>query len=162
MKIRRAETKDHGRIMEIYAAAQEYMIRSGNPDQWKRVYPSPELIASDIENGVCYVIFDDTGVHGVFAMIEGDDPTYARIENGSWLNDGPYAAIHRVASDGVLHGIVGCAADYGKSLYDNIRIDTHEKNLTMQRRLEKSGFRKCGIIYVADGSPRIAYQWSRD
>ena len=25
---------------------------------------------------------------------------------------------------------------------------------------EKSGFEKCGTIYVADGSPRMAYQWS--
>ena len=28
----------------------------------------------------------------------------------------------------------------------------------MQRVFEKNGFEKCGIIYVEDGSPRIAYQ----
>ena len=28
----------------------------------------------------------------------------------------------------------------------------------MQQLLELNGFRRCGIIYVRDGSPRIAYQ----
>ena len=27
---------------------------------------------------------------------------------------------------------------------------------------EKNSFEKCGTIYVADGSPRIAYQWSKN
>ena len=40
----------------------------------------------------------------------------------------------------------------------NIRIDTHEKNASMQRMVEKNGFKKTGIIYVKDGSPRYAYQ----
>jgi ribosomal protein S18 acetylase RimI-like enzyme len=40
----------------------------------------------------------------------------------------------------------------------NIRIDTHEKNVSMQRMVEKNGFKKTGIIYVKDGSPRYAYQ----
>jgi len=28
----------------------------------------------------------------------------------------------------------------------------------MQRLLEKNGFVYCGIIFLADGSPRLAYQ----
>ena len=40
----------------------------------------------------------------------------------------------------------------------NIRIDTHEKNASMRRMVEKNGFKKTGIIYVEDGSPRYAYQ----
>ena len=28
----------------------------------------------------------------------------------------------------------------------------------MQHLLEKNGFTRCGIIHVADGTPRIAYQ----
>ena len=26
--------------------------------------------------------------------------------------------------------------------------------------MEKNGFTKCGIIYVKDGTPRIAYHWT--
>ena len=38
-----------------------------------------------------------------------------------------------------------------------IRIDTHEDNYVMQNALAKQGFRRCGIIYVEDGTTRIAY-----
>ncbi len=31
----------------------------------------------------------------------------------------------------------------------------------MQRALEKQGFERCGIIYVPDGTPRIAFEWGR-
>ena len=40
----------------------------------------------------------------------------------------------------------------------HLRIDTHEDNRIMQRAVEKLGFHRCGIIYVSDGSPRIAYE----
>lgn len=46
----------------------------------------------------------------------------------------------------------------GMEQSDNIRVDTHKDNLVMQHILEKRGFRRCGIIYVKDGTERIAYQ----
>ncbi|MCR5845576.1 MAG: N-acetyltransferase [bacterium] len=159
MLIRKAEPSDYDRILEIYRYAQDYMIRSGNPNQWGRFYPDPELVRNDIENGVCHVLCEDDGPHAVFALIEGPDPTYQVIEDGAWLNAGPYAAIHRVASDGQMHGVFRCVADFCKNLYPSIRIDTHSDNSTMQKQIEKNGFSKCGTIYVEDGSPRIAYQW---
>lgn len=36
--------------------------------------------------------------------------------------------------------------------------DTHQDNKITRHLIEKNGFAKCGIIYVADGSPRIAYE----
>ena len=39
-----------------------------------------------------------------------------------------------------------------------ISIDTHKDNLIMQKFLSKNGFDRCGIIYVEDGTERIAYQ----
>ena len=51
------------------------------------------------------------------------------------------------------------AADFAKHQADNVRIDTHENNLIMQRLIKKHGFVRCGTIYVDDGSPRFAYQW---
>lgn len=47
---------------------------------------------------------------------------------------------------------------YCMSRISNIRIDTHRDNAIMRHLLEKHGFQECGIIYVEDGSPRIAYQ----
>ncbi len=143
--------------MEIYRAAQEFMIKSGNPGQWGRTYPAEEDVKGDISNGSCRVIYDGTGIHAVCALCEGADPYYSKID-GTWLNDGEYVAIHRIASDGAFRGVVTFVTDHCKEIYTNIRADTHEKNLPMQRALEKNGFIRCGTVYVRDRSPRIAYQ----
>ena len=97
------------------------------------------------------MIYDETGIHGVFARFDGAE----HIEEGEWLNDEPYVTIHRLASDGRVHGLFQCAAEHCKLLSPNVRVDTHANNTTMQRLIEKSGFKKCGIIHVRDGSPRI-------
>lgn len=159
LSIRKATETDFDTILAIYRYAQDYMIKSGNPNQWGHTYPKPELIQKDIREGLCMVICDEREVHGVFALCEGPEPTYMYIENGEWMNDDPYATIHRIAGDGKVHGVFRCVADYCKKHYSSIRIDTHADNTTMQRQIEKNGFKKCGIIYVRDRSPRIAYQW---
>ena len=160
MKVRKATADELDRIMEIYRYAQDYMIRSGNPEQWGHFYPDSGLIKNDIREGKCRVICDEKAIHGVFALFEGEEPTYQLIEDGKWLNEEPYITIHRLAGDGQVHGLCRCAMDYCKERSSNIRIDTHAKNTIMQRQIEKNGFQRCGTIYVADGSPRIAYQWT--
>ena len=158
--LRDATEADFEQIMKIYKYAQDYMIRSGNPDQWAHAYPNPGLIKSDIRKNICKVIYDESGIHGVFALLQGIEPNYKHIEDGSWLNDEPYVTIHRIAGDGKVHGLFQCAMDYCKGISPNIRIDTHADNLIMQRLIEKNGFTKCGIVYVGDGFPEIAYHWT--
>ncbi|MBR6993517.1 MAG: hypothetical protein IKH85_05495 [Methanobrevibacter sp.] len=162
MNIRKAVAGDLSKIMSIYKISQDFMIESGNPNQWGHFYPSEDLIRQDIKKEVCHVISDDEDIHAVFALFNGSEPTYEYIENGEWLNDDEYVTVHRIASDGKLRGIFKFTIDYCKSISDNIRIDTHNNNLIMQKQIEKNGFEKCGTIYVADGSPRIAYQWSKN
>ena len=41
---------------------------------------------------------------------------------------------------------------------NNIKIDTHRENKSMQRFLNKNGFEYCGIIYLKDGAERIAFE----
>lgn len=161
MDIRKAVMDDLNEIMSIYRIAQDFMIASGNPNQWGHSYPSEELIKDDIKKEMSYLICDDNEPHAVFALFDGLEPTYQYIENGKWLNENPYVTLHRIASDGKVHGIFKCAIDYCKSISDDIRIDTHNSNKIMQKQIEKNGFKKCGTIYVQDGSPRIAYQWSK-
>ena len=160
LSVRKGTEQDFDQIMTIYAYAQDYMIHSGNPDQWGHFYPDTELIRSDIREGRCRVICDEDFIHGVFAICEGEDPTYRYIEDGEWLNNEPYVSIHRIAGDGQVHGLFSCAANYCKDIISNVRIDTHENNLVMQRQIVKNDFRKCGTIYVADGTARIAYHWT--
>ena len=88
----------------------------------------------------------------------GEDPTYLKIEQGNWISDEPYGVVHRVASDGTVHGVLGRIMDYCKGQMPHLRIDTHEENKVMQHVIEKCGFVRCGIIYVSDGTPRIAYE----
>lgn len=94
----------------------------------------------------------------VFALIIGEDPTYLRIEHGAWLNNSPYGTIHRLGSDGTRKGCFAECLTFCLNRIPNLRADTHRNNLTMQHLLEKYGFRRCGIIYVKDGSERLAYQ----
>ena len=76
MNIRKAKIEDLNQIMDIYRIAQDFMIESGNPNQWGHSYPSEDLIKEDIANGACYLICDDDSPHGVFALFGGDEPTY--------------------------------------------------------------------------------------
>lgn len=165
MIVRNATEADFERIMEIYRFAQDLMIEAGNPDQWGHFYPDPDMVRNDIKEGISYVICETQGagedvVQGVFALMDGPDATYAYIEDVAWLNDEPYVVIHRIASAEHAHGIMKCAADFCKSIAANVRIDTHHNNIIMQRQIEKNGFAKCGVIYVEDGSARIAYHWT--
>jgi hypothetical protein len=50
--------------------------------------------------------------------------------------------------------------DFALSQCKNVKIDTHRDNIPMQRALEKKGFSYCGIIHIANGDERIAYQKS--
>ena len=160
LTIRKAEKADLDKIMDIYDTARAFMRKSGNPTQWAGGYPPREMIVGDIAVGRSYVICDDGRVCGVFALFDGIDPTYLRIDGEGWLNDEPYLTIHRIASDGTARGVLKCAVDYCKSLSDNVRIDTHEDNHVMQSAVEKNGFIRCGIIYLENGDPRIAYHWT--
>lgn len=162
MNVRKAEPDDLSAIIQIYSIAQDFMIESGNPNQWGHSYPTKELIKQDISNDICHLVCEGDIPHGVFALFSGDEPTYQYIENGRWLNDDAYVTIHRIAGDGKVGGIFKCAITYCKSICNNIRIDTHESNFIMQKLIEKNGFQKCGIVYVRDKTPRIAYQWSNE
>ena len=157
LTIRHTTMEDLPTIMGIYKIAQDFMIKTGNPNQWMHAHPAEELVKEDIENGINRVIEEDGRICGVFALIEGKDPTYGYIEGGEWLNDDPYVTIHRIASDQTARGIFECALKYCLTYEKNVRIDTHEDNKVMQGLVEKNGFKKCGIIYLKNGSPRIAF-----
>ena len=158
MEIRPARTSDLDRIGEVIDIARAFMRAQGNTQQWINGYPSRETYAEDIAGGHCFVITEEEVVHAVFSLFTGADPTYAVIEDGAWLNDRPYACIHRIGSDGVLHGTLRAAVDFAVTVCPELRADTHKDNLPMQNALKRCGFVRCGVIYVADGSPREAFQ----
>ena len=158
--IRPALMEDYSAIQKIFAAAREFMRTHGNPTQWGTTSPEEELWLEDIRRGDLFVVEKNGGVHGVFALIFGEDPTYGYIEGGEWRSNAPYATLHRVASDGQYRGIFEECIAFSKSKYSHLRIDTHADNLPMQHLAEKHGFVYCGVIYVHNGtSPRRAYEY---
>lgn len=159
IQVRATKLKELPIIMNIYEYARNFMCANGNPTQWINGYPSEELIHREIEEGHSFVCTNESGeILGTFCFIVGDDSTYRYIYDGAWLNEEPYGVVHRMATNGKQKGIADVCLNWCLERCDNIRIDTHRDNKVMQHILEKYGFRRCGIIYVKNGTERIAYQ----
>lgn len=158
--IRNAKKEDINEILKIYDTARAFMRAHGNLNQWKGDYPGTSDLLSDIEYGNLYVLENENGILcACFALIAGNDPTYNVIDGGSWKSDTPYAAIHKVASDGTRKGVFAECVAFARERHTHLRIDTHHDNYPMQNAITKEGFEYCGIIYLTDGDPRKAYEW---
>jgi len=157
--IRLSQPVDLQIIMEIYANARDFMNRTGNVKQWVNGYPSVSYIEEEINKGHSFVIENNNGeIVGTFCFIIGDEPTYNKIYKGNWLNNKEYGTVHRVASSGKEKGVGEACFKWCFRQFPNIRVDTHRDNKVMQNILAKLDFKYCGIIYVQDGSERLAYQ----
>ena len=161
--IRLARIEDLNEIMEIVKDAKAF-LKSQGVDQWQGDYPTSEVFIKDISNNNLYV-YEEEIIKGFIAIIKGIDVTYNKIYEGAWLNDGEYVTIHRIAvkKEARNKNIATSLIDYTEHLAtkDNIksiRIDTHKENIPMQNMITKNGFIKCGIIYLLDGNPRLAYE----
>jgi len=163
LTIRTAIEKDIPAIMKVLEAGRGIMLASGNLHQWAAGYPTEAMVRGDIGPGYGKIMEQEGEVVAYFACIPSPDPTYSYIEGGAWLdNEKPYYVIHRIASFPHVHGVFTAMMSYLEGFTDNIRIDTHKDNKIMQGLLERFGFSYCGIIYLLNGDPRLAYQRIRD
>lgn len=162
---RPARQEDIEPIMLIICQAQAYFAQQGIP-QWQNGYPDNGTIRADIAAKSSYVLQHKAEIVATSALYFGKEPTYAAIYQGSWLSsDAHYATIHRMA---VLDAYKGqstaalllkyieelCAGNKAEA----IRVDTHQKNMVMQGFLRKNDYIKRGIIYLADGAERVAFE----
>ena len=163
MTIREAKTTDVSYIMQVMEAAKGIMRSSGNMHQWGDGYPSEAVILSDMQQHGGYVLEDAGRIVGYFAFLPSPEPTYSKIYDGEWLDDvQPYHVVHRIASQPDVHGVFSHIIDFCFSHDTNIRIDTHQDNRIMQHNIKKHGFTYCGIIHLANGDERLAYQRLKD
>ena len=159
MTIRHATPDDLPHIMRLLDHGRHTMRQNGNLLQWTDGYPSAQQILLDIANGNSYLVCDGDKPVSTFAMIIGEEPTYKDIYNGKWVDDTlPYATIHRLASLPGSHGSAALCFDYAFCQTRNVRIDTHRDNSIMRHLAEKHGFAYCGIIHLANGDERLAFQ----
>ena len=146
-------------IMDVFDAAKRFMRKSGNDKQWIDGYPSRDLIFKNILDKSFYVcVSNENIIVGVFYYKVEYDITYAKIYDGNWLNDDPYGVVHRIASNGMQKGIAALSLEWCLAKCKNIRVDTHRDNVVMQNVLKRNGYKYCGIIYVANGTERLAFQ----
>ena len=155
--IRRAKKEDIISIMPIYEAAKAKMRSDGNMYQWSDKYPDEKTLIDDIKREELYIAYDDFEIYGVFMLSFSGEQTY-KIIKGEWLNDEPYAVIHRIASKGRGKNLLKDAIDFAFQKTNNIRIDTHEDNKIMRTLFRKLDFVYTGIIHLKNGDERRAYQ----
>ena len=160
---RKATPEDLPVIMDIIRQAQRSLAELG-VDQWQDGYPDEAAFLRDMEHGYCYVAVETEQILGVAAIIPDGEPDYDRIYEGSWLNEGAYMTVHRVAVDdrvkrkGVASFLLAEAAEMarGQGLC-SLRLDTHPDNKRMQHVLEKNGFSYRGIVMLP-----VGLRWAYD
>ena len=167
LQYRNARLTDLPVMMKMVEEAKEG-FRKRNINQWQKGEPSTQGLTEAIKKNVVHVLEENGEVLGMITVVSGPVADYAVID-GAWLNDAPYAAFHRVCVSEAHKGR-GLAANlfsYSEALakekgINNIRIDTHPDNLSMQKALAKNGYTFCGKITLCTGSeagdPRFAYQ----
>ena len=150
---------DLPQILQIYAHAREAMAASGNPTQWGDNFPPQELLEEDIDSNRLFVYVLNGQLLGVFAFILGGGPHLSgdrgrcMAERCPALWHHPSAGLLRQEQGGGFsgHRVVSGALPEPAGGHP-CRQPDHAASAG------KNGFTRCGIIHVADGTPRIAYQ----
>lgn len=164
--IKKAFLKDLDQVMEIIDHAKKLLKEDGST-QWQDKNPSKETLETDIKKGFCYLLIVGNEIAGTATLMTGTDPNYFSIE-GKWINElDPYSTIHRVAISNKFRGLHLSkyffsnliSTSYGLGI-KNIRIDTHEMNIRMQKLIQEFGFSYTGVIYVSPSpeGKRNAYE----
>ena len=164
MEFRQAKISDLDQIVEIIELSKKY-LKETKVDQWQDGYPAKEDLRRDIESGNSYVLTNkDEIVATTVISLEGES-TYNLIFNGEWITNEEYIVMHRVAvhdkykGKGIFKELIKEAESLAlNKRILSIKIDTHRDNISMQRAVVKNDFKKCGIIYLEEGSERIAFE----
>lgn len=152
-------------VPQIWEIIQQAIVRRKNDgsQQWQDGYPNENVIKQDITKGIGYVLIDDNIVAGYAAILFNDEPAYEQLK-GTWLTNGDFAVVHRVAiSDdylgkGLAQKIFLFTEDLakGNNIF-SIKVDTNFDNIPMLKILEKLGYSYCGEVTFR-GSFRKAFE----
>lgn len=162
MKLRKATLSELPVIWDILQQAIEQRKQDGS-EQWQHGYPNEDTVLEDIHRGYAHVLADDNLILAYAAVIFEEEPAYRDIK-GTWLTEGDYVVVHRVATANGFKGkgvasslfkfIENLCAERGIS---SIKVDTNYDNAPMLKILEKLNYTYCGEVSF-NGSPRRAYE----
>jgi RimJ/RimL family protein N-acetyltransferase len=159
---RPAKYSEASQIWQILKDAIKRRKKDGS-NQWQDGYPNMEVVKSDIENKIGFVLTQNDTIIGYTAVIINDEPDYINIE-GRWLSDQDFVVYHRVAvseeflAKGMAKKMIKLIEKYAlsKNIY-SLKADTNHDNIPMMKIFEKLGYSFCGIVYIRT-SPRRAYE----
>lgn len=161
-QLRPAQLSEQSDIWLILKDAIERRKVDGS-SQWQDGYPNPQTVADDIEKGIGYVLVDGDFIVGYAAILKNDEPAYDVIE-GSWLTNGDFLVVHRVAisskevGKGLAQKLFLEIEEFAKKWQiPSIKVDTNYDNVAMLRILEKLHYTYCGEVYFR-GSARKAFE----
>ncbi len=164
MEFRQANISDLDQIVEIIELSKKY-LKETKVDQWQDGYPAKEDLRRDIESGNSYVLTNKDEIVATTVISLDGESTYNSIFNGEWITNEEYIVMHRVAvhdrykGKGIFKELIKEAENLALNKgISSIKIDTHRDNISMQKAVLKNDFKKCGIIYLEDGSERIAFE----
>ncbi|MDK0872355.1 GNAT family N-acetyltransferase [Clostridium perfringens] len=164
MEFRQAKISDLDQIVEIIELSKKY-LKETKVDQWQDGYPAKEDLRKDIESGNSYVLTNKDEIVATTVISLDGESTYNLIFNGEWITNEDYIVMHRVAvhdkykGKGIFKELIKEAESLALNKgISSIKIDTHRDNISMQRAVVKNDFKRCGIIYLGDGSERIAFE----
>lgn len=169
MAIRLAQVSDLSDILVITHQASSRLASQGIP-QWQGGYPSRINFEHDIAKQQLFVAIDDAQHVVGFASISLDeDPNYDTVFGGSfWTIPHPSVVIHRLAVDEryLGQGIAQALYHHAEVIAQqqerhSLKVDTHEKNIAMNRLIMKMGYRLIGTIKLAHDAIdpwRLAYE----
>lgn len=153
---RTAVSGDIAAIKALFCLVRDFMAEQGNP-QWQDGYPYDDVVQNFVSGGNFRILEIGGKVAAVYSVFDSDGE-YDDIE-GRWLTDGEdvknknYLAVHTLAVSPLFRGQGLAKAAFKEAEEEarasgkaSIRMDTHIKNLPMQKLLSSQGFTYCGTI----------------
>lgn len=164
MEFRKAAAEDVAEIMPIIQEAQQ-QFRERNISQWTDGYPDEATISEDIRRGESYVLTESGKIIASTVISPREEMTYRTIYEGEWMSREDYLVIHRLAvkNDRKKQGLASLLLKETEKMardraIPSVKVDTHERNVPMQQLLLSHGYTYCGVIYLTEGSKRLAYE----
>ncbi len=165
IRLRLAQPADLSTIMILVAQAKKQLAQA-QISQWQDGYPQLTDFQSDLAQQRLYVLQRNQHLVGVASLLLTPEPNYRQLLAGSWLTNSQahYATIHRVCIDNHYSGqklgqkLLSALLDEAKRLgFNDVRIDTHHRNLRMQHVILQSGFKLAGTVQL-NHDPQILRQ----
>lgn len=163
--VKQATAADLSAILAIYRSAEQVLANQQIPQWQNGSGPSAAVVATDIHLGRCYLLLNDKQIAAVASLTTEKEEAYEHIH---WhqATTHCYGVVHRFAVRPDCAGrgmglqlLTELASVCEQQRIKDLRIDTHPKNLPMQKLIKKAGFDYRGqlMLPIIDGE-RQGYQ----